>query len=183
MVMRTSPRRKLERRFGCRRFLDGWIRECESIRRAKGQPRLPGRDAFEDRGFRKGRSSPAHFTFAESRTTPSGFRSSGKDLPHTTSASDVSHAGEEARRGVMFSLVSDVATGYFGLLELDRALVLLDALNAAPSLEPLRALQLHALTGNRKGRYAMTVNARWRITFRFAAGHADDVAIEDYHRG
>jgi plasmid maintenance system killer protein len=29
----------------------------------------------------------------------------------------------------------------------------------------------------------MTVNARWRITFRFNDGDAYDVAIEDYHRG
>jgi plasmid maintenance system killer protein len=29
----------------------------------------------------------------------------------------------------------------------------------------------------------MTINRRWRITFRFAEGEAYDVAIEDYHRG
>ena len=29
----------------------------------------------------------------------------------------------------------------------------------------------------------MTVNARWRITFRFRNGTAYDVAIEDYHTG
>ena len=29
----------------------------------------------------------------------------------------------------------------------------------------------------------MTVNQRWRITFRFTEGEAFDVAIEDYHRG
>jgi plasmid maintenance system killer protein len=29
----------------------------------------------------------------------------------------------------------------------------------------------------------MTVNHRWRITFSFADGEAQDVAIEDYHRG
>jgi proteic killer suppression protein len=75
--------------------------------------------------------------------------------------------------------------GFRGL-DYERALLLLDALDAAPSLEPLRvlrAVKLHALTGNRKGRWAMTVNARWRVTFRFADGHAHDVAIEDYHKG
>ncbi len=64
--------------------------------------------------------------------------------------------------------------------------MLLDALDAAPSLEPLRMLQavkLHRLTGDRRGRWAMTVNARWRITFRFADGDAHEVTIEDYHRG
>ncbi len=29
----------------------------------------------------------------------------------------------------------------------------------------------------------MTVNARWRVTFRFDEGDAHDVSIEDYHRG
>ena len=39
--------------------------------------------------------------------------------------------------------------------------MLLDALDAAPSLEPLRvlkAVRLHALTGNRRGRWAMAIN-------------------------
>jgi len=66
------------------------------------------------------------------------------------------------------------------------ALLLLDALDAAPALDPLRllrAVRLHALTGDRKGRWAMTVNERWRITFRFERGDAYDVVIEDYHRG
>ena len=64
--------------------------------------------------------------------------------------------------------------------------MLLDALDAAPSLEPLRVLQavrLHALTGKRRGRWARTINQRWRLTFRFDDGNAHDVAIEDYHRG
>jgi plasmid maintenance system killer protein len=29
----------------------------------------------------------------------------------------------------------------------------------------------------------MTVNDRWRLTFRFDDGDAHDVAVEDYHRG
>ena len=71
-------------------------------------------------------------------------------------------------------------------MDYDRALMLLDALHAASSLEPLkvlRAVRLHALVGDRKGCWAMTVNGRWRITFRFGDGDAHDVAIEDYHRG
>jgi proteic killer suppression protein len=79
----------------------------------------------------------------------------------------------------------DRRRGFRGL-DYDRAVLLLDALNAADRLESLsvlRAVKLHALTGDRKGRHAMTVNRRWRITFRFADGDAHDVAIEDYHRG
>ena len=71
-------------------------------------------------------------------------------------------------------------------LDYARALMLLDALDAAPALAPLRALQagrLHALKGSKQGYWAMTVNARWRITFRFQDGNAHDVAIEDYHKG
>ena len=29
----------------------------------------------------------------------------------------------------------------------------------------------------------MTINARWRLTFRFVSGDATNVAIEDYHKG
>lgn len=75
--------------------------------------------------------------------------------------------------------------GFRGL-DYDRALLLLDALDAAPSLAPLRVLQavrLHALKGDRRGRQAMTVSGRWRITFRFADGDAHEVAIEDYYGG
>lgn len=71
-------------------------------------------------------------------------------------------------------------------LDYERALMLLDALDAAPSLEPLRVLQavrLHALSGDRRGRWAMTVNGRWRVTFRFEGGDAHEVAVADYHRG
>lgn len=75
--------------------------------------------------------------------------------------------------------------GFRGL-DYDRALLLLDALDAAPELEALRSLQavrLHALKGPMRGRWAMTVNARWRVTFRFRDGNAHDVVIEDYHAG
>ena len=79
----------------------------------------------------------------------------------------------------------DRRRGFRGL-DYDRAILLLDAIDAAPSLEPLRALKavrLHPLKGDRRGRLAMTVNRRWRITFRFTEGEAYDVVIEDYHRG
>lgn len=71
-------------------------------------------------------------------------------------------------------------------MDYDRVLLLLDAIDAAPSLEPLSALKtvrLHSRKGDRRGGLAMTVDQRWRITFKFRAGDAHDVAIEDYHRG
>ena len=42
-------------------------------------------------------------------------------------------------------------------------------------------LALHQLKGNRKGVWAVTVQANWRITFRFIEGDAEIVNYEDYH--
>lgn len=41
--------------------------------------------------------------------------------------------------------------------------------------------RLEALSGDRKGSHSIRINDQWRITFRWDAGHADDVRIEDYH--
>lgn len=43
--------------------------------------------------------------------------------------------------------------------------------------------RLEELKGDRKGTYSIRINDQWRITFRWADGGADDVRIEDYHRG
>ena len=34
-----------------------------------------------------------------------------------------------------------------------------------------------------QGRWAMAVNSRWRVTFRFDDGNAHHVMVEDYHKG
>ena len=71
-------------------------------------------------------------------------------------------------------------------LEVEAAQELLAALDAATSLRdlsPLKSVGLHKLKGDRAGQWAMTVNARWRICFRFKEGDAHDVEITDYHRG
>jgi proteic killer suppression protein len=60
----------------------------------------------------------------------------------------------------------------------------LAALNAATSLEDLRAIRsndLHPLTADRKGQWAIRVNMQWRICFRWDGGDAFDVEIVDYH--
>jgi proteic killer suppression protein len=36
--------------------------------------------------------------------------------------------------------------------------------------------------GDRKEQWAMTINGRWRLCFRFEEGDAWDVEIMDYHR-
>jgi len=74
----------------------------------------------------------------------------------------------------------------FGGLDTESAEDLLATLNAATSLNdlsPLKSVGLHKLTGDRKDRWAMTVNGPWRICFKFKKGDATDVEIVDYHRG
>jgi len=71
-------------------------------------------------------------------------------------------------------------------LYFEAAVDLLAALNVAKTLQdlsPLRSVGLHKLKGERRGQWAMTVNARWRICFTFRKGDASDVEIVDYHRG
>jgi toxin HigB-1 len=71
-------------------------------------------------------------------------------------------------------------------LDIDAAIDLLLALNAAKSLHdlsPLKSVGLHKLKGGRKGQWAMTINGPWRICFEFRKGDAYNVEIVDYHRG
>ena len=60
---------------------------------------------------------------------------------------------------------------------------LLDWLAAAAEVRDLNmpGFGLHELKGDRTGTWAIKVNKNWRITFRFAAGEAYDVDLEDYH--
>ncbi len=70
--------------------------------------------------------------------------------------------------------------------DVDAAQDLLAALDAAHRLQdlsPLKSVGLHKLKGDRAGQWAMTVNGRWRICFRFKDGDAYNVEITDYHRG
>ncbi|PAV25030.1 plasmid maintenance system killer [Tamilnaduibacter salinus] len=41
--------------------------------------------------------------------------------------------------------------------------------------------RLHALSGDRGGQYAISINGQWRICFRFEDGDAFDVEVCDYH--
>jgi proteic killer suppression protein len=65
-----------------------------------------------------------------------------------------------------------------------RAIRKLDYVNLAANLEDLRVPpgnRLHALSGDRDGQYAISINDQWRICFRFVDGDAYDVEICDYH--
>ncbi|MDZ7893589.1 MAG: type II toxin-antitoxin system RelE/ParE family toxin [Sphingobium sp.] len=59
-------------------------------------------------------------------------------------------------------------------------------LNRAASLYDLRVPagnRLEQLKGFTPSRYSLRINDQWRITFRWSDGGAEDVRIEDYHRG
>jgi toxin HigB-1 len=67
---------------------------------------------------------------------------------------------------------------------LRRAIRKLEYIDQAARLDDLRVPQgnrLHELEGGRKGSYAISVNDKRRICFRFVDGDAYDVEITDYH--
>jgi proteic killer suppression protein len=45
----------------------------------------------------------------------------------------------------------------------------------------LPTYRFHALKGDRKGDYAVSIRANWRITFAWQDGDAVRVDMEDYH--
>jgi proteic killer suppression protein len=68
----------------------------------------------------------------------------------------------------------------------DQAARRLSILNAAPSLDVLRALpssRLEALRGNRTEQYSIRVNQQWRLCFKWPEGQSgpSEVEIVDYH--
>jgi len=65
-----------------------------------------------------------------------------------------------------------------------RAIRKLEYIDLEARVEDLRVPpgnRLHALEGDRKGQYAISINDQWRICFGFAEGDAHDVGITDYH--
>jgi proteic killer suppression protein len=65
-----------------------------------------------------------------------------------------------------------------------RAARKLEYLDLAVRLEDLKVPpgnRLHALEGDRKGQFSISINDQWRICFRFEDGDAYDVEICDYH--
>jgi toxin HigB-1 len=60
---------------------------------------------------------------------------------------------------------------------------ILEALDTALTIADMNlpGLRLHALKGEFKGVWAVTVRANWRITFRFADPDAFDIDYVDYH--
>ena len=67
---------------------------------------------------------------------------------------------------------------------LRRAVRRLEYIDLATCLDDLKvppSNRLHALKGDREGRYAISVNDQWRICFKFKDGDAYEVEITDYH--
>ncbi len=64
--------------------------------------------------------------------------------------------------------------------KLQQILALLDAATSADGLD-VQSLRLHALKGDLKGFWAVTVRANWRVIFKFENGNALDVDLVDYH--
>ena len=67
--------------------------------------------------------------------------------------------------------------------QVDRLRLILSALDQASDVQDMNQVtfRLHPLRGNRKNVWAVTVRANWRVVFRFEAGDAYDVDLEDYH--
>ncbi len=65
----------------------------------------------------------------------------------------------------------------------NRLKLILAVLDAANSIEGIRlpSLKLHRLKGDKKDIWTVTVQANWRVTFRFVDGNAEIVNYEDYH--
>lgn len=66
----------------------------------------------------------------------------------------------------------------------DKLELQLDALDSALTIEDMRlpGWRLHALKGKHAGRWSITVNGNWRVTFEFRDGDAYVLDYEDYHR-
>jgi toxin HigB-1 len=65
----------------------------------------------------------------------------------------------------------------------DRLKDLLSALSQAARPEDMAVpgWAFHALTGDRKGQYAVEIRANFRLVFEWAGGEAVRVRSEDYH--
>ena len=67
--------------------------------------------------------------------------------------------------------------------DVDKIRRILARLNRSRVPEDMAApgFRLHPLKGNRKGFWAVTVRANWRVVFRIENGDACDVDLIDYH--
>ena len=64
--------------------------------------------------------------------------------------------------------------------KLRRILARLEVATSSDDMD-LPGFRLHELKGNRKGIWSVTVQANWRVTFRFVDVGVEIVNYEDYH--
>jgi proteic killer suppression protein len=64
--------------------------------------------------------------------------------------------------------------------KVERILQRLDEVTS-PDQMALPGYQLHALSGDLKGFWSVTVNGNWRMIFRFEDGEPRNVNLVDYH--
>ena len=62
-----------------------------------------------------------------------------------------------------------------------RRLEYLDLATGIEDLQEPRGNRLHALGGDRKGQFSISINDQWRVCFVFEDGDAYDVEVCDYH--
>jgi len=75
------------------------------------------------------------------------------------------------------------ATSGIQAMHAKRLRLILTLLDAAVVIKDMDApsLRLHRLKGKKKDVWAVTVQANWRVTFRFEGSNAEIVNYEDYH--
>ena len=75
------------------------------------------------------------------------------------------------------------STAKIQVVHAKRLRLILAQLNKAQTLADMNipSLGLHELKGDRKGTWSVTVQANWRVTFRFVNSDVEQVNYEDYH--
>lgn len=63
----------------------------------------------------------------------------------------------------------------------EKRLRLLDAADTLQALRMLPSNRLEALGGDRRGRFSIRINRRWRVCFEWREDGPHDVEIVDYH--
>lgn len=87
------------------------------------------------------------------------------------------------RSRALKALYDGTTTGRVAPEHIDKLRDILAALDRSTGPEGMNlpGYQLHPLSGNLKGHYAVSVSSNWRVTFRFENENVVDVDYLDYH--
>ena len=90
-----------------------------------------------------------------------------------------------AHKGLKWLYEDDITKGVpsDAVDKLRKMLTFLDDMEDPEELKALSSWKAHALTGNRKGVWSLSVTANWRLTFRVDSTEQEiyDLNLEDYH--